>query len=347
MFGADAADAELGERAPGPAHRGREVAAAAGQLDQHRVEVRADLRRPACDGAAVEPDAGAAGRAVGGDRAGVGPEAVRRVLGGDPALQRGAVQPDVVLGQAEVGERLARGDPDLRLHEVDVGDLLGHRVLDLDPRVHLDEHVLAGARARGVEQELDGAGVDVADLLGERDRVRGRAPSRSAGSRFGAGAISTTFWCRRCTEQSRSNRCTVSPAASARICTSMWRGRSDGLLEEQRRVAERALGLAHRRLERLAQLRRVVDPAHAAPAAAGDGLGEDREADLLARPRRARRRPRTAPGDRSTGTPAARAASTARTLLPAISSTRGGGPMKVMPASAQALARSGFSDRKP
>ena len=51
--------------------------------------------------------------------------------------------------------------------------------------------------------------------------------------------------------------------------------------------------------------------------------------------------------DRSVGMPAARAASSARTLLPASSSTSAGGPMKVMPAAAQARARSGFSLRKP
>ena len=62
--------------------------------------------------------------------------------------------------QPEVGERLAGRDPQLALHQVDVGDLLGHGVLDLDPRVHLDEDVVAV----GVEQELDGAGVAVADL---------------------------------------------------------------------------------------------------------------------------------------------------------------------------------------
>ena len=53
------------------------------------------------------------------------------------------------------------------------------------------------------------------------------------------------------------------------------------LLEEHRRVAERAVGLAHRRLEGLAQVFLLLDPAHAAPAAAGDGLGEDREADRV------------------------------------------------------------------
>lgn len=51
--------------------------------------------------------------------------------------------------------------------------------------------------------------------------------------------------------------------------------------------------------------------------------------------------------DLSTGTPAAIACSLAVTLLPAISSTRVGGPMKVMPASAAACASSGFSERKP
>jgi len=43
----------------------------------------------------------------------------------------------------------------------------------------------------------------------------------SAASRPGAGAISTTFWFRSCTEQSRSWRWTIEPPASARICTSM------------------------------------------------------------------------------------------------------------------------------
>ncbi len=45
--------------------------------------------------------------------------------------------------------------------------------------------------------------------------------------------------------------------------------------------------------------------------------------------------------------PAARAAVTAVALLPAISRISAGGPMKVMPASTQACARSGFSERKP
>ena len=45
----------------------------------------------------------------------------------------------------------------------------------------------------------------------------------------GPGASSITFWCRRCTEQSRSPRWTADPRASASTCTSRWRGRATSL----------------------------------------------------------------------------------------------------------------------
>ena len=75
---------------------------------------------------------------------GVGAEAVGGVLGRDPALQRRAADADVLLatarGRRAVSPAAIRSWDD---DEVDVGDLLGHRVLDLDARVHLDEDVLA------------------------------------------------------------------------------------------------------------------------------------------------------------------------------------------------------------
>src|SRR5690606_32946589 len=114
--------------------RGLEVAAAAGELDEHRVEVGGDLR--AHRRAAVETDTGTARGAVTGDATGVRTEPVGRVLGRDAALQRRAADGDAVLRQAQFLERLARSDAQLGLHEVDVGDLLGDRVLDLDTRVH-------------------------------------------------------------------------------------------------------------------------------------------------------------------------------------------------------------------
>ena len=63
-------------------------------------------------------------------------------------------------------ELCAGGDADLLEHEVDAGDGLGHRMLDLQARVHLDEVELAV-----LVEELDRAGAAVLDLahgLGDR-----------------------------------------------------------------------------------------------------------------------------------------------------------------------------------
>ena len=52
------------------------------------------------------------------------------------------------------------------------------------------------------------------------------------------------------------------------------------LLDEDRRVAEGALGLPHAGLDRVPKVLRVVDPAHAAAAATGDRLHEQRVGQL-------------------------------------------------------------------
>ena len=265
--------------APGPGHRGLEGAAATGQLDQHRVEVGADLH-PGVGGAAVEAYAGPARGAVGGDGPGVGPEAVGRVLGGDPALQGGPVDPDVGLGQPEVGQALPRRDPHLGLDQVDVGDLLGHRVLDLDPRVHLDEDVLARPFAFGLHQELDGAGTRVVDRLGELHRIGAQRGPQFLGDVRRRGDLDDLL---------------MPPLDRAVPLVQVQRGTlrvgqdlhldvprpADRLLDEGGRIPERPLRLAHRRRDQLAQHRGIIDPPHAATTTAGDGLDEDREADLL------------------------------------------------------------------
>ena len=79
-----------------------------------------------------------------------------------------------------VAERLARRDLDLLAHDVDAGDHLGHAVLHLHARVHLEEEVLAV-----LEQPLDraggavadgarGVGADLADSLAQLRVDRGR-----------------------------------------------------------------------------------------------------------------------------------------------------------------------------
>ena len=220
------------------------VIATARELDEHRVEVGADLGADE-DGAAVEAHAAAAGGAVDRDGAGVGTEAVGGVLRRDAALQREALGADVVLAQPHRRERVARCDLHLHDDEVDVGDLLGDRVLDLDARVHLDEDVAAVL----AEEELDGAGVDVADRAGERDGV---------GTHAGAG-VGIEVGRRRdlddllvaALERAVALVEVHDLAGAVREHLDLDVPRvDDGLLEVERRVAEGGLGLALGGLER-------------------------------------------------------------------------------------------------
>ena len=87
-----------------------------------------------------------------------------RVLGVDAHLDgvTAALRQDLVLGHRQ---RFAGRDADLPLDEVDAGDHLGDRVLDLQAGVHLEEEELAV-----LVDELDRAGVVVADGLGRLHR---------------------------------------------------------------------------------------------------------------------------------------------------------------------------------
>ena len=193
---------------------------------------------------------------------------VSRAARRPPAGRRGRATASVAPG----------GDAELRLDQVDAGHLLGDRVLDLDARVALDEEVLAGlGRRRGTRRCRRSRSSAARASRTASARMR----SRSVGSRPGAGAISTTFWLRSCTEQSRSCRCTTLPCASARTCTSMWRGRSITLLEEHasRRRTRPAPRCGSARRPRPCSSA-ASTRAHAAPAAAGGGLEHHRVAEV-------------------------------------------------------------------
>ena len=69
-------------------------------------------------------------------------------------------------------ERLAGGDPQLVLDEVAAGDELGDRMLDLEPRVHLEEGELAAV----VEQELARAGATYPTALASVQRGLAQPP---------------------------------------------------------------------------------------------------------------------------------------------------------------------------
>src|SRR5262249_49507278 len=94
-------------------------------------------------------------------------EVVVRILSVDAALDRVALQRQHVVLRAR--ELLAGGDADLLLDQVGVGDELGDGVLDLDARVHLHEVEVAVE----VGQELHRPRTRVAD--GQRTAHRGLA----------------------------------------------------------------------------------------------------------------------------------------------------------------------------
>ena len=171
-------DPELGEGAQHASDRAVAIDVVDDQLRDHRVVEPAHLV------ARLDPGVDAHARpgrlAVRGDPARRGQEAARDVLRVDPAFERVPADHDVVLRDRE---RLARGDEDLLADKVDPGDELGHGVLDLDPRVHLHEEVLAvpgqeplDRPGRAVSRRACGVDRDAADPRAERvvDRRRGR-----------------------------------------------------------------------------------------------------------------------------------------------------------------------------
>ena len=156
------------------------------------------------------------------------------------------------------------------------GDHLGDRVLDLEAGVHLQEEEPLGV---GVVEELDRAGAAVADRLG---RPSGGVVQRvdDLGARPGAGASSTTFWWRRCTEQSRSPSTSTWPLAVADHLDLDVPAALDVRLDEDGAVAEggRRLGLGGRDLG--GQVLQRADDPHAAAAAAGGRLDQQRQVRL-------------------------------------------------------------------
>ena len=162
--GRHADDRHLLQRAGHAGHRGGAVLAPHDQLADHRVVGAADDVTGLH--AAVETNPRVLRHRDAGDRAGGGHEACRRVLGVQPHLDGVAAQLDVVLDD---GHAVARGDPQLLVHQVHAGDELRDRVLDLQTGVHLQEVVAFGAVGVAVDEELTRSGVDVAHLAGHAD----------------------------------------------------------------------------------------------------------------------------------------------------------------------------------
>ena len=175
---------------------------------------------------------------------------------------------------------LAAGDPDLPVHEVEAGDHLGDRMLDLQPRVHLEEV----ERAVGVEQELDRAGVGVAGRFRAPPRPRRAMRRRRSGVHRQRRRLLDDFLVapldRALALDERDDGAVV---VAEQLDLDVPRT-GDPALEVDGRVAERGPGLGARGADRVEQRVGGFDHAHALAAAAGDRLDHQRIADA-ARPR--------------------------------------------------------------
>ena len=327
---------ELVQRAQHAEPRAVAIAVPDDQLgDQRVVEVRD--HRPG-DDPGVDADARPGRLAIFLDGAGVGRTA-RRVLRVDPALDRVAGEAHVRLCDTE---RLTRCDADLLPDEVDAGDHLGHGVLDLDARVHLEEPVVAVA----IEETLDrpcrsvahrpgrvhGHRADALPELGVNGRGRRLLDELLVAALDRAVALSEVQYGAMGVRQHLHLDMT-------------WV--LDVLLHVDGRVGEVGLALPSRRLEGALDLLGRMNDLQAFAAAPCGGLEREQRAELRAEPSTsaAEWTGSVVPG--TIGTPAERISSRAAVFEPIASIASGGGPIQTSPACSTARAKAAFSARKP
>ena len=263
-------------------------------LGEQRVVERRDL------GAACAPmcrRAPSAGHARLGDQPGLGPEVLRRDPRRRPAPRWR--DPRGRDGRRVASRKLVSPAAARTIHSTRSTPVhrLGHAVLHLEARVHLEEVELAGV---DVEHELDGARRPVATRLEQRARRRRRVAARVARVEPGRRRLLEHLLApalRRAV--ALAERRPRVPSPSPNTCTSTWRALRDEPLEEHRggcrTPARSAASPARRRLGEVG--RRRCTPAcrcrrrrrRSSPAA-----GSRRR--RRPRPRRRRRRTARVPG---------------------------------------------------
>src|SRR5579883_115673 len=266
--GLNSVDDELVERAPEPQDAFRPVAAVDNQLGDEAVVIGRDAI--AGVDAAVHPHTGPAGRMIAADQPGRRQESLG-ALGIDPALDRMAADLEIALLQRQL---LAGRDEDLLAHQIDAGDQLGHRMLDLQARVHLHEEEFAV-----LIEELHRAGALVAELA---DGLGRKPADLGAGLRIEhrAGAFLDQLLMaplNRAVALAQMNRAALAVAQQLDLHMARL---FEIALDIDGIVAEIRAGFALSQLQRFRQLLGAAGDLHPFSAAPGGGLDQNRVANL-------------------------------------------------------------------
>src|SRR6056297_1014453 len=158
--GGQAADVAFGQRLLQTGQCDGPVFARYHKFGDHRIVVNADPVAGLHAGIDARP--GLLRKAQHDDVARAGQEALVRILGVDARFHRMPAAADLLLRERQ---SFAGGHAQLPFDQVQARDALGHRVLHLQPRIHLEE-----IEALFVDQEFHGACTDVIDRLRRLDR---------------------------------------------------------------------------------------------------------------------------------------------------------------------------------
>nr|KEP22625.1 hypothetical protein DA06_18635 [Georgenia sp. SUBG003] len=175
-------------------------------------------------------------------------------------------------GDGVVAELLAGGEAQLLTHEVDPGDLLAHRVLDLQARVDLEE----GDRPVDADEELAGARTDVAGLLQDRPRRLDELALLLGGEERCRGLLDELLVPTLQRAVARGDHDDVAGGVGQALGLDVA-GPVEEPLDEALPAAERRGGLADGGVEQLGDLLAGAGDLQAAAAAAVGGLDRDRQ----------------------------------------------------------------------
>ena len=273
-----------------PRDRLRSILAPHNQLGDHRIVKRRDLVTGADAG--VDPngsrpverfavrvarEGNVLRRCVVSQTPGRRQEARVRIFGVDPRLEGMAGDRERLLQfRQHRGQRLTGRHTQLPLDQIMAADHLGHRVLDLQPRVHLHEEEVA----LRIGDEFNGAGADITDRLGCGDsRFTHRFATFRRHAR-GRGFLDHLL----VAALHRAVALEQVDRIGERVGEDLdfdVPGALDVLLDQDPIVTERGLGFALARCERGFEVAAGLDDAHAFAAAAGTRFDQHRISDRV------------------------------------------------------------------